>query len=69
VAIGGIIGVPARTHILHLQKQEVTSVIQRVLYTFIIRNVGTAVLALVAAVGAVRVRFAPRINNPVTPAP
>jgi hypothetical protein len=69
VMIGGIIGVPARVHILHLQRQKVTSVIQRVLFTFIIRNVGTAALALVAAVGAVRVRFAPRVAQPVTPAP
>lgn len=60
IIIGGIIGVPARQHILHLSNQKMTPVIRRVLYTFVIRNVGTAVLALGAAVGAIRVRFMPQ---------
>ncbi len=71
IMIGGIIGVPARIHIIHLSQapaNKVTSVVRRVLFTFIIRNVGTAALALVAAIGAVRVRFAPRRTRPDTPA-
>jgi len=58
--IGGVIGVPARVHILHLSKQPVTGVIKWVLITFVIRNVLTAVLALVVALGAVTARFGPR---------
>lgn len=61
IAIGGIIGVPARLHILDIQNQEVTDVIQRVLFTFVIRNVGMAVLAGAAAIAAVRIRFTPRV--------
>jgi hypothetical protein len=70
IAIGGIIGVPARIHIIHklpAGQNQVTSVIRRVLFTFVIRNVGMAALAMVAAIGAVRVRFAPRRVAPVTP--
>lgn len=71
IIIGGIIGVPARQHILKLSNQKMTPVIRRVLYTFVIRNVGTALLALGAAVAAIRVRFLPseRVAQPVTPAP
>jgi hypothetical protein len=69
IMIGGIIGVPARTHILHLSHQKVTAAIRWVLFTFVIRCVGTAAVALAAAVAAVRVRFAPRVAPPVTPAP
>ncbi len=64
IAIGGIVGVPARLHIIDLQNQKVTSVVRRVLFTFVIRNVGTAVLAGAAAIAAVRVRFAPRVAAP-----
>ena len=64
IAIGGIIGVPARLHIIDLQNQKVTSVVRRVLFTFVVRNVGTAVLAGAAAIAAVRVRFAPRATVP-----
>ncbi len=72
VTIGGIIGVPARIHIIHLGQapnNEVTPVVRWVLYTFVIRNVGTAALAMVAALAAVRVRFAPRRRDIATPAP
>ncbi len=70
IAIGGIIGVPARFHIIHLTPNaKVTSVVRRVLFTFVVRNVGTALLALAAAVGAVRARFAPRIAAAAAPAP
>jgi hypothetical protein len=60
IAIGGIIGIPARTHIIHMQKGKVTGVVRTVLFTFVMRNVGTAVLAMIAAAAAVRVRFVPR---------
>ena len=67
IALGGIIGVPARVHIIHLTpNQKVTSVVQRVLFTFVVRNVGTALLAGAAAIAAVRVRFAPRALPPST---
>jgi hypothetical protein len=67
IAIGGIIGVPARMHIIDLQKGKVTGVVRWVLFTFVIRNVGTALLAMVVALAAVRVRFTPRRVAAVTP--
>jgi hypothetical protein len=72
IMIGGIIGIPARIHIIHLGQapnNKVTGVVQRVLFTFVMRNVGTAALALVAALAAVRVRFAPGARPIPTAAP
>jgi hypothetical protein len=69
IAIGGIIGVPARVHIIHQQKGDVTGVVQWVLFTFLVRNVGTAILAMAAALAAVRIRFTPRRPAPDTVAP
>ena len=74
IVIGGIVGVPAREHIIKLSNQKMTPVIRRVLWTFLVRNVGTALLALATAVAAVRVRFAPTsravaVAPPATPAP
>jgi hypothetical protein len=74
ITIGGIIGVPARIHIIHLSpapNNKVTQVVSRVLITFVIRNVGMSILALVAALAAVRVRFTPRrvAVAPLSPSP
>jgi hypothetical protein len=72
IAIGEIIGLPARVHIIHLgtpPNNKVSGVVQRVLFTSVIRNAGTAALALVAALAAVRVRFTPRRAAIATPAP
>ena len=60
LAIGGIIGVPSRLHIIHLQHAKTTAVVQWVLFTFVMRNVGMLIVAMVVAVAAVPVRFAPR---------
>jgi hypothetical protein len=60
IAIGGVIGVPARLHIIDIQNGKVTNVIRFVLFTFVIRNVGTALLAMIAALAAVTIRFTPR---------
>ncbi|HZN15725.1 MAG TPA: hypothetical protein VFB78_15760 [Acidimicrobiales bacterium] len=60
IAIGGILGVPARVHIIDKQNAKVTGVVQWVLFTFVVRNVATALLAMAASMAAVRVRFAPR---------
>jgi hypothetical protein len=72
IMIGGIIGVPARIHIIHLGQapnNKVTDVVRRVLFTFVMRNVGTAAIALVASLAAVRIRFTPRQRPIATPAP
>lgn len=60
IAIGGVLGVPARLEIIDLSDGKVTPVIRRVLFTFVVRNVGMAILAMAAALVCVRVRFAPR---------
>jgi hypothetical protein len=67
IAIGGVLGVPARLNIIDAQNGKVTPVVRRVLFTFVIRNVGTAMVALVAALAGVRVRFAPRRIAAVEP--
>jgi hypothetical protein len=69
VLFGGILAVPAQLHLLHLQKQPTTGAIRWALVTFVLRNVGTAGIALVAAVAGVRVRFQPRRLPVETEAP
>jgi hypothetical protein len=70
VIIGGVLGVPTRIHLVHIDREgsnTVTPVLQRVLMTFVVRNVGPALLALVAAVGGVTTRFRPRHTRPAVP--
>jgi hypothetical protein len=77
IVIGDIFGVPARIRVDHLRSAAVTSLTRGVLISYLIRNLGTALVALVAAGIALRTRFerppgpagaAPE-HETVTPAP
>lgn len=74
IVIGAILGVAARIRVDHLRSAAVTSLTWRVLISYLIRNLGTALVALVAAGLALRTRFdrpAPSAPSPeaVTPSP
>jgi len=71
IVIGSILGVTARIRVDHLRSAAVTSLTWRVLISYLIRNMGTALVALVAASLALRSRFdrpAP-VAETVTPSP
>ena len=71
IVIGSILGVTARIRVDHLRSAAVTSLTWRVLISYLIRNMGTALLALVAAGIGLRTRFdrPDPVAETVTPSP
>jgi hypothetical protein len=73
IAVGSILAVAARVRVDHLRSVAVTSLTWRVLISYLIRNLGTALISLLAAVVALRTRFgrtiAPGPAETVTPSP
>ena len=70
IVIGSILGVAARIRVDHLRSAAVTSLTWRVLISYLIRNLGTALIALLAASIALRTRFErPAAAETVTPSP
>jgi len=73
IVIGAILGVTARIRVDHLRSAAVTSLTWRVLISYLIRNMGTALVAFVAAGIALRTRFDRPAETPVpgtvTPSP
>jgi hypothetical protein len=56
VALGALLAVPADLRIADVQNQDVTAVRRWFLTTFLIRNLGTALVAFAAAAAALRAR-------------
>ena len=70
IVIGSALGVAARIRVDHLRSAAVTSLTWRVLISYLIRNLGTALIALIAASIALRSRFErPPAAVTVTPSP
>ena len=71
IVIGSILAVASRIRVDHLRHAAVTSLTWRVLISYLIRNLGTALVALVAAGLALRSRFErpTPIAEAVTPSP
>ena len=63
VAVGAVAGVVTRLRLDDARGQAVTSATRRALATFLVRNLGTALVALGAALGALRLR-SPRSVTP-----
>ena len=59
IVVGAILAVAARVRVDHIRGAAVTSLTWRVLISYLIRNLGTALIALVAALVALRTRFGP----------
>lgn len=57
IVIGAILAVASRIRVDHLRHAAVTSLTWRVLISYLIRNLGTALIALLAAVISLRARF------------
>jgi hypothetical protein len=65
VAMGAVLGVITRLHFDTAPGQEITTVTRRVLATFVVRNLGPALVAFGATVALVRAR----VPVAVTPSP
>jgi hypothetical protein len=69
IVLGAALAVAARVRVDHLRSAAVTSLTWRVLISYLIRNMGTSLVALLASVVALRTRFAPAAGSSETVSP